>query len=62
MDADPTAAAVAAVRAGELVIAPTDTVYGLCATPHDERVALRVSRLKGRAEDTPLALLIVCKA
>lgn len=46
--------AVAALRAGEVVILPTDTVYGLCAAPGH---AARLSDLKGRPESTPVALL-----
>jgi L-threonylcarbamoyladenylate synthase len=46
--------AVAAIRAGEPVILPTDTVYGLCAAP--ERAPL-LSLLKGRPNWMPLALV-----
>ena len=49
-------AAVAAIRAGEPVVLPTDTVYGLCAEP-TAAAALRVARLKGREERQPTALL-----
>jgi L-threonylcarbamoyladenylate synthase len=49
-------AAVAAIRAGEPVVLPTDTVYGLCAEPTPEAAA-RIARLKGRAERQPTALL-----
>jgi L-threonylcarbamoyladenylate synthase len=49
-------AAVAAIRGGEPVVLPTDTVYGLCAEPTAE-AALRVARLKGREERQPTALL-----
>jgi L-threonylcarbamoyladenylate synthase len=49
--------AVAAIRSGQPVILPTDTVYGLCASPDDERPVARVYRLKGRPETTPSALL-----
>ena len=49
--------AVAAIRAGELVVIPTDTVYGLCADAYDEAAAGRLSQLKGRPETQPLALL-----
>ena len=49
--------AVAAIRAGEAVILPTDTVYGLCAAPDDEAAIERVYRLKGRPEGMPIALL-----
>jgi L-threonylcarbamoyladenylate synthase len=47
---------VAAIRGGEPVLLPTDTVYGLCAEPTAE-AALRVARLKGRQERQPMALL-----
>lgn len=57
MGADRLGAAVEAVHAGHLVIVPTDTVYGLCATPYREEAALRVTRLKGRDPTAPLALL-----
>jgi L-threonylcarbamoyladenylate synthase len=48
---------VAALRAGNPVLLPTDTVYGLCANPYRDTPARRVSRLKGRDEQQPLALL-----
>lgn len=47
---------VAALRAGELVILPTDTVYGLCG-PESEDAARRIAELKGRPADQPIALL-----
>jgi L-threonylcarbamoyladenylate synthase len=49
--------AVASIRAGEAVILPTDTVYGLCAAPDDEAAIDRVYRLKGRPSGMPIALL-----
>jgi L-threonylcarbamoyladenylate synthase len=48
--------AVAALRAGLPVVLPTDTVYGLCATPHEPAAAKRINELKGRS-DHPIALL-----
>ena len=48
---------VAAIRAGEPVILPTDTVYGLCATPYREEASARVYRLKGRPDAMPSALV-----
>ena len=45
---------VAAIRAGEPVILPTDTVYGLCAAP--DRAGL-LSLLKGRPSWMPVALV-----
>jgi len=49
--------AVAAIRAGEPVVLPTDTVYGLCAAAESESAAGEVARLKGRAARQPIALL-----
>ena len=45
--------AVAAIREGQPVILPTDTVYGLCATPYLEEAAAHVYRLKGRPAGMP---------
>ena len=49
--------AVAALRAGLLVVLPTDTVYGLCADGYREAPYRRLCRLKGRPEGMPTALL-----
>ncbi len=49
--------AVAAIRAGKLAVLPTDTVYGLCATPYRDEPVRRLYRAKGRAETQPTALL-----
>ena len=46
--------AVEALRAGEAVILPTDTVYGLCVSPEH---AARLAELKGRPGSMPVALL-----
>ena len=46
--------AVAALRAGQAVILPTDTVYGLCALAGHEDV---LYELKGRDRSKPVALL-----
>jgi L-threonylcarbamoyladenylate synthase len=48
--------AVAALRTGLPVVLPTDTVYGLCASPHEPAAAKRINELKGRS-DHPIALL-----
>jgi L-threonylcarbamoyladenylate synthase len=49
--------AVAAIRAGQVVVLPTDTVYGLCADPYHDAPARRLAQLKGRPETHPTALL-----
>lgn len=40
---------VRTLRAGGLVVFPTETVYGLAADPRDERALRRVFALKGRS-------------
>jgi L-threonylcarbamoyladenylate synthase len=49
--------AVAALRAGGLVVIPTDTVYGLACAADREDAARALSRLKGRGETQPLAVV-----
>ena len=49
--------AVAAIQAGQLVVLPTDTVYGLACTAEREEPARRLYRLKGREEIQPTALV-----
>lgn len=49
--------AVAALRAGDPVVMPFDTVYGLAAEASCEESARRLYRLKGRAETQPTALV-----
>ena len=48
---------VAAVRAGQLVVLPTDTVYGLCCDGYREPPFRRLTKLKGRPDSMPVALL-----
>jgi L-threonylcarbamoyladenylate synthase len=49
--------AVEALRAGQLVVLPTDTVYGLCADAYRERPCLRLFAAKRRPETMPVQLL-----
>lgn len=49
--------AVAALRAGQLVVLPTDTVYGLCCDGYREEPFRRLLKLKGRPETMPVALI-----
>jgi L-threonylcarbamoyladenylate synthase len=49
--------AVAALRAGDAVVLPTDTVYGLCADARQEEAVRRLYRLKGREDVQPTALV-----
>jgi L-threonylcarbamoyladenylate synthase len=49
--------AVAALRAGQPVVLPMDTVYGLCAYAYRAEPARRLSTLKGRDVSQPIALV-----
>jgi L-threonylcarbamoyladenylate synthase len=48
---------VAAIRAGQPVVVPTDTVYGLAADAFSEAAVRSLYRLKGRDELQPTALI-----
>ncbi len=54
---DAVTAAVAAIGAGRPVLLPTDTVYGLCASPYRAEPVERLYRLKGRGPGQPTAIL-----
>ncbi len=47
-------AALAALRAGQAIGLPTETVYGLAADARDEAAVARIFALKGRPADHPL--------
>jgi L-threonylcarbamoyladenylate synthase len=49
--------AVAALAAGEVVVLPTDTVYGLAADPSCESAVRRIFELKRRPPGQAIALL-----
>jgi len=51
-------AAMAAMRAGELIVIPTDTVYGVAAEAFDQRAVARLLRAKDRGRDVPTPVLI----
>jgi L-threonylcarbamoyladenylate synthase len=48
---------VEAIRSGQPVILPTDTVYGLCVDAYREAPVRRLYALKGREEMQPTAFL-----
>ena len=50
-------AAVAAIDAGQLVVIPTDTVYGLACRPDREEAVRALSVLKRRSAEQPIALV-----
>lgn len=56
--ADGIAAAAAAVRRGEVVVLPTDTVYGIGCDAFDAGAVAAVLAAKGRGRDKPPPVLI----
>ncbi|HVM27215.1 MAG TPA: L-threonylcarbamoyladenylate synthase [Mycobacteriales bacterium] len=59
--ADPAAgvdAAVTALRRGELVVLPTDTVYGIAADAFSPAAVGRLLETKGRGRDMPVPVLV----
>ena len=54
--------AAAAIRAGEVIAVPTDTVYGLAANPFHPAAVERIFAIKGRPESNPILLLIDSRA
>jgi tRNA threonylcarbamoyl adenosine modification protein (Sua5/YciO/YrdC/YwlC family) len=50
--------AARAALAGELVVLPTDTVYGLAARPDDAAATARLFEAKGRAPNLELPVLV----
>jgi len=43
---------------GEVLLLPTDTVYGLCCDPQNQAAIDRVLAIKGRGPDVPMAVLV----
>ncbi len=52
------AAAARAIKRGEIVGVPTDTVYGIAADLYDEAALDRLYELKGRNDGKPIAILV----
>jgi len=52
------AAATTAIRAGELVVLPTDTVYGIGADAFDPAAVRRLLDAKGRGREMPPPVLV----
>jgi tRNA threonylcarbamoyl adenosine modification protein (Sua5/YciO/YrdC/YwlC family) len=50
-------AVVEALLEGDVVLLPTDTIYGIAAIPTDPAATAALFDLKGRAADAPLAVL-----
>lgn len=51
-------AAVSALKAGELVVMPTDTVYGLGCDAFDSGAVTALLAAKGRGRDMPVGVLV----
>jgi len=52
------AAAISAVKAGQLVVVPTDTVYGIGADAFDPAAVESLLAAKGRGPDMPVGVLV----
>ena len=57
MTRDPIAEVSASIRRGELVVFPTDTVYGIAARPDDPAATARLFAAKHRSRDLQLPIL-----
>jgi tRNA threonylcarbamoyl adenosine modification protein (Sua5/YciO/YrdC/YwlC family) len=57
VDGDRVDEVVTALREGQVVVLPTDTVYGLVALASDAVATARIFALKQRTEGVPLAVL-----
>ena len=55
---DSVSAAATAVARGDLIVLPTDTVYGIAANPFDARAVDRLLSAKGRTETAPPPVLV----
>ncbi len=47
-----------ALKEGQLVVFPTDTVYGIGTNAYDSNACLRIYEVKGRPMHKPLLVLI----
>jgi len=56
-DADAVEKTVAMLRGGGIILAPTDTVYGIGCEYRYREALKKIAVLKGRSEDKPTALL-----
>jgi tRNA threonylcarbamoyl adenosine modification protein (Sua5/YciO/YrdC/YwlC family) len=59
---DPIEAAVRAALRGDLVVLPTDTVYGIGTRPDDPSATARLFEAKGRPRDLELPVLVASVA
>ena len=50
--------AVEVIRSGGIIVAPTDTVYGIIADPYNEEAVNKVFQVKKRSRDKPLPILL----
>ena len=49
------------IKSGEIVIFPTETVYGIGANAFDEKAVAKIFKAKGRPSDNPLIVHIADK-
>ena len=56
-DSNGIALAAQSIKDGQVVIFPTDTVYGIGCNPYDENAVSRIYTMKKRDETKPLPIL-----
>ncbi len=59
---DAVAEAAAAALSGELIVIPTDTVYGVGTRPDDPTATAALFRVKGRRRDLGIPVLVAARA
>lgn len=52
---------VSTLKSGELVILPTETVYGIAASAFSDDACKKIFEVKGRAQDNPLIVHVSSK-
>src|SRR5438132_13260445 len=45
------------IKSGEILVFPTDTIYGIGCDPYNDRAVERIFAIKGRNEKKPLPVL-----
>jgi len=49
---------VNALKKGQVLVIPTDTIYGLSCLANDQKAINRIKRLKGNSNNKPLSILV----
>ena len=60
MDKDVLSRAIAALSNGDVIVYPTDTLYGLGADIYNDVAVRKVFEIKRRSLDNPLSIAVSC--